>query len=96
MTSKKGSNEEGKIFLFALSTCIWCKKLRALLDASAVPYEYVYVDQLEGEERSATIERLLKYNSAKSFPTLVVGSEAVVGYQESRVKELLEKCPKKK
>ncbi len=96
MTSKVAARDDGSVFLFALSTCIWCKKLRALLDDAAIPYTYVYVDKLEGAERADTIEKLLKYNPAKSFPTLVVGKETIVGYQEGRVKELLSKCPKKK
>ena len=88
--------EKGRLFLFALSTCIWCKKLKGLLDQLGVDYDFVYVDQLEGEEKRKSIETLLKYNPAKSFPTLVAGDKCVVGYQEERVKELVSKCPRKK
>jgi glutaredoxin len=85
---------DGMIFLFALSTCIWCKKLKALLDSLGVKYEFVFVDLLEGEEREKAIKELMKRNPSKSFPTLLVGTETVVGYQEGRVKELIAKCPK--
>jgi glutaredoxin-related protein len=36
------------IKLYALSTCIWCRKTKEFLDKSGVEYEYVYVDELEG------------------------------------------------
>jgi len=90
-----GDAGNNRIFLFALSTCIWCKKLKALLDSLGVKYEFVFVDLLEGAKREETIKELLKHNPSKSFPTLLVGPHAIVGYQENKVKELLAKCPKR-
>ena len=37
-------NDKGKIMLYALSTCIWCKKTRELLQSSGVAFDYIYVD----------------------------------------------------
>ena len=34
---------ETKIFLFALSTCVWCKKTKKLLDQFGVKYDYADV-----------------------------------------------------
>ncbi|MFA5162448.1 MAG: glutaredoxin family protein [Elusimicrobiales bacterium] len=85
-----------KLFLFALSTCIWCKKLKMLLDQLGADYDFVYVDQLDGEEKQKAVEALLKHNPAKSFPTLVAGGKCIIGYQEERVKELVSKCPRNK
>ena len=43
--------DKGKIMLYALSTCIWCKKTKEFLSSVGVAYDYIYVDLLKGEER---------------------------------------------
>ncbi len=85
----KGKNK-GKIMLYALSTCVWCKKTRKFLDGLGVEYNYVYVDQLEEDDRNKTIEEIEKWNPRCSFPTLVFNDEkCVVGYKEDEIKEAL-------
>jgi glutaredoxin len=85
----KGENK-GKIMLYALSTCVWCKKTRKLLENLGVEYFYVYVDQLEEDDRNKTIEEIEKWNPRCSFPTLVFNDDkCVVGYKEDEIKEAL-------
>ena len=85
----KGKNK-GKIMLYALSTCVWCKKTKKFLDVLGVEYNYVYVDQLEEDDRNKTIEEIEKWNPRCSFPTLVFNDEkCVVGYKEDEIKEAL-------
>lgn len=85
----KGKNK-GKIMLYALSTCVWCKKTRKFLEGLGVEYNYVYVDQLEEDDRNKTIEEIEKWNPRCSFPTLVFNDEkCVVGYKEDEIKEEL-------
>ncbi len=80
--------DKGELFLYALSTCQWCKKTRMLLDELGVKYSYVYVDLLEGDERSEIVEQIKKWNPQLSFPTLVVNDEyCIVGFDEDRIKE---------
>ena len=57
-----GKNE-GKLVLYALSTCGWCRKTRMLLEELNVEYDYIYVDLLEGDERNEIIEQVKKWNS---------------------------------
>ena len=45
-----GEHAEHTVMLYALSTCIWCRKTRQLLEDEKVTYDYLYVDLLEGEE----------------------------------------------
>ena len=78
----------GKVILYALSTCGWCKKTRLLLDELNVEYEYIYVDLLEGDERNEVIEQVKKWNSQLSFPTLVLNDEkTIVGFDENGIRE---------
>jgi glutaredoxin-like protein NrdH len=84
-----GKNK-GKLVLYALSTCGWCKKTRMLLEDLGVEYNYIYVDLLEVEERKEIIEQVKKWNPQLSFPTLVVNDEkCIVGFNEDEVKETL-------
>jgi len=80
---------KGKVTLYALSTCIWCKKTKELLSSLGIAFDYVYVDLLKGDDRSNAIEKIKKYNPSTSFPTLVIGEKAIVGFREKEIKEAL-------
>jgi len=82
--------DKGKITLYALSTCIWCKKTRELLSSLGVTFDYIYVDLLKGEERDRAVEEVKHFNSSVSFPTLVIGEKSIVGFREKEIKEALD------
>lgn len=89
MQHVEGQNK-GKVVLFALSTCGWCKKTRALIEDLDADYEYVYVDLLKGEEREEVVEMVKKWNPQLSFPTLVVNDDkTIVGFKEEEIKEAI-------
>lgn len=77
------------VMLYALSTCIHCRKAKEFLENCHVPYKYTYVDQLAGEERTDTVTALKKLNPALSFPTLVIGDRVVVGFNEEDIRNAL-------
>jgi len=79
----------GDIFLYALSTCIWCRKTKALLNELGVAYRYVDVDLAQGEDRRRVMEEVSRWNRAGSFPTLVVDQKrAIIGFDEAAIREL--------
>ncbi len=79
----------GKVMLYALSTCIWCKKARSLLDELKIEYYYIYVDLLETEENTQVKDNIRQWNPLCSFPTLVINNErCIVGYKEDQIREL--------
>jgi len=85
----KGENK-GKIMLYALSTCGWCKKTKKFLDYLGVEYNYIYLDHLEGNEKERTVEEIMKWNPRCSFPTLVINNKkCIVGFKEEKIKEAL-------
>ena len=85
----KGENK-GKILLYALSTCGWCKKTKELLDDIGVEYSYIYVDLLEGEEKDNTMDEIRKWNPRSSFPTIVINDEkCITGFNEDEIREAL-------
>jgi glutaredoxin len=80
----------GKLMLYALSTCIWCRKTKQLLTDLGVEYDYVFVDLLQGQEKEQTIAMVEKWNPDCSFPTLVVNdSKCIVGFKEKEIREAL-------
>jgi glutaredoxin-like protein NrdH len=82
--------EKGKVMLYTLSTCVWCRKTKALLNELGVAYDYTDVDLLAGKERDTTVETITKYNPARSFPTMVInGSKGIVGFKEDEIREAL-------
>ncbi len=86
---KVDGRDAGKITLYALSTCIWCKKTKELLTSLGVAFEYVYVDLLKGEEQNEAIKEVKRYNPSSSFPTVVIGDKAIVGFREKEIREAL-------
>ncbi|MFW6173645.1 MAG: glutaredoxin family protein [Elusimicrobiota bacterium] len=82
--------DKGKIMLYALSTCVWCRKTKKLLDKLGLEYSYIYLDLLEGKEKENTREELKKWNPKCSFPTLVINNrECIVGFKEDEIKEAI-------
>jgi glutaredoxin len=82
--------DKGKIVLYALSTCVWCKKLKKLLKKLGVKYSFIFVDELEGKEKEKIMKQLEKRNPRRSFPTVVINDEkCIVGYKEDEIKEAL-------
>ena len=88
-TNKIDGSDKGRLFLFALSTCIWCRKTKELLDQLGVAYDYVHLDELQGEEKTKTTEAVKAVNPRCSFPTLVINDTCIVGYHEDQVREAL-------
>jgi glutaredoxin len=89
MNHVKGKNK-GRIILYALSTCGWCKKTKKLLNALGVEYYYIDTDLLQEKEQESILKEVKKWNPRCSFPTLVVNNDTcIVGYKEDEIKEVL-------
>jgi glutaredoxin len=83
--------DKGKVKLFALSTCVWCRKTKKLLDSLNVAYDFVYTDLLDSDERNEVLDEVEKWNPRCSFPTVVIDDKKVIiGFKENQIKEALE------
>lgn len=78
-----------KVKLFALSTCGWCRKAKEFLKNHEVECEIVEVDLLEGEEKEKCLGEVKKYNPRISFPTVIIGEEIIIGFDEEKLKKAL-------
>ncbi len=81
-----------QIMLYALSTCGWCHKAGKLLDELGVEYDYVYVDQLDDDEKKNAVKSVKSWNPYRSFPTIVVDNKScIVGYREEDIRKAVGK-----
>ncbi len=88
MRHVSGQNK-GPIILYALSTCIWCRKTKQLLDQLGVEYNYLEVDLLQGDDRTKATDEVKKMNPRCSFPTLSINDQCIVGFDEQKIMEAL-------
>lgn len=88
---KVEGQKKADIKLFALSTCIWCKKTKQLLDDNNLEYNYLFMDKLEGDEKKKAKEELKKWNKSCSYPTIVINKKCIVGFEEDEILAELEK-----
>ncbi len=85
-----GKNKKGHVMLFALSTCGWCKKTKALLKELDLEYYYIDVDQLDGDELDKVDAEVRKWNPSGSFPIIVIDNKTcITGYDAAKIKKVL-------
>ncbi len=85
-----GQHVEHQTVFYGLTTCGWCRRTRKFLEEQNVEFNYVYVDKLKGQERKDAVEQVRCWNSAVSFPTVVVGEEhCIIGHKPEKLKEVL-------
>jgi glutaredoxin len=85
-----GENK-GKILLYALSTCGWCRKTKQFLEDLGVEYSYIFVDLLEEDDKDDIIKDVKKRNPRISFPTIIVNDEkCIIGFKEDEIREALD------
>jgi glutaredoxin-like protein NrdH len=86
-----GKNDKHKVFVYALSTCVWCKLTKQYLSDNNVEYEYVDVDLCSEEEKQKIRETIQSKGGTLSYPTTIVDDDVVItGFRKDKLKEALE------
>jgi len=86
-----GKNTKHKVFLYALSTCAWCKLTKKFLKDNSVKYEYVDVDLCNEEERKKIRGEIMKRGEIPSYPAVIIdGKELIIGFYQDKIREALE------
>jgi glutaredoxin 3 len=76
---------EKKVKVYSTPTCPWCKKTKLLLDGHGVKYQEFNVI-----EDTAARDEMVNLTHQLSVPTIVVGDDFVIGYDEKALKEKLD------
>ena len=85
-----GTNSENKVFLYTLSTCGWCKKLKTFLSENSVRYEYIDLDKCTKEDQVEAVEELKAKKLPVAFPVTVINEDTVIqGFKKDDIVEAL-------
>jgi glutaredoxin-like protein NrdH len=86
-----GKNNKHKVFLYALSTCVWCKLTKHYLNDNNVEYEYVDVDLCSEEDKQKIHSEIVSKGGMLSYPTTIVDDKVLItGFRKDKLKEALE------
>ncbi|MEX2724395.1 MAG: glutaredoxin family protein [Candidatus Freyarchaeota archaeon] len=86
-----GSNRKHKVRMYALSTCIWCKRTKQFLKDNNIEYEYVDVDLASEEDYEQIRREILDRGGSLSFPVTIIDDKKLInGFRESDLREVLE------
>ena len=80
--------DKGKIVLYTLSTCMWCRMAKNLLHDMGVGYEFIDVDTLPTEEKDEAKKEIKRWNPDGSYPTMIINDNlSVSGFDEQEIRE---------
>lgn len=86
-----GKNNKHKVFLYALSTCGWCKLTKQFLKDSDIEFEYVDVDLCNDEDKEKVRKDILNKGGSLSYPTIIIDDKILItGFRKDKLKETLE------
>jgi len=81
-----GNNKKHKVFVYALSTCAWCKKTKQFLKDRDVEYEYVDVDLLSKDDLEKVKAEIASRGAQLLFPLIVIDDKVVItGFREDQI-----------
>jgi glutaredoxin len=79
----------GEIMLYALSTCQWCNKTKALLKSLKIEYYYIDANLLDKNDEEELHGLFKQMKLDMNFPVIIVNDKKViVGYQEDKIRKL--------
>jgi len=85
-----GNNNAHKVFVYALSTCAWCKKTKKFLEEKGIEYEYVDVDRCDDEDLARVRADIESKGLPMSFPLVMIDDKAfITGFHEDKISEAL-------
>lgn len=89
-TIVEGSNNKNKVFLYTLSTCGWCKKVKELMKENKVQYEYIDLDKCSKEDQKEAVEQLKEKKLPVAFPITIINDDKIIqGFKKDQIIEAL-------
>jgi glutaredoxin len=78
-----------KVTIYALSTCLWCKKTKKYFEDKKVPFEVVDYDKQDEDRQEKMMKEMHGAGCTGSFPFVRIGGSCVQGYDPAEFDELL-------
>jgi glutaredoxin len=80
------------VFLFSLSTCGMCRRVKQLLSDLAVDFDFLDVDLLDEENKDAAKRKMRNWDRRVAFPMLIINNTTcIVGDEPELIREALGK-----
>jgi len=87
----EGKDNKHKVFLYAISTCAWCKQAKKFLKDNDIEHEYVDVDLCSEEDQEKISKDILSKGGRLSYPAIIIDNKIVInGFRVDKIKEALE------
>ena len=86
-----GKNTKHKVFVYALSTCAWCRLTKRYLKDNGIEHEYVDVDLCNDDDKDKVKQEILDKGGDLSYPTIIIDDKTLItGFRKDKLKEILE------
>ncbi|MGQ9602303.1 MAG: glutaredoxin family protein [Candidatus Bipolaricaulia bacterium] len=73
-----------EVKVYTTPTCPWCMRVKQFLDERGIPYE-----EYDVSEDASRAEEMIRKSGQMGVPVIEVDGEIVVGFDRSRLEELL-------
>lgn len=80
-----------KVKIYALTTCLWCRKTKQFFEERKIPFECVEYDKLEESRQEELMKEIRASGGTGSFPFIRIGGACVQGYDPQEFEQLLKK-----
>ena len=80
-----------KVVIYALTTCLWCKKTKKYFEDKKIPFEAVDYDSQPEPKQEEMMKEMKASGCTGSFPFTKIGASCVQGYDPDEFDKLLEK-----
>jgi len=85
-----GKKNNHKVFVYALSTCVWCKLTKEYLKENGIEYEFVDVDLADEKDKQKIRDTITEKGGMLSYPTTIVDDNIMItGFRKDKLKEAL-------
>jgi len=79
-----------KVTIYALSTCLWCKKSKKYFEEQKVPFEAIDYDKQDDEKQQEMMKEMRGAGCTGSFPFIKIGDACVQGYDPAEFEKHLQ------
>ncbi len=73
-----GEKRSHKVFMYAISTCAWCKRTKQFLKDNSVEFKYVDVDLCSDEDQEKIKAQITKRGGRLAYPTVIVDDKILI------------------
>ena len=78
-----------QVFVYALSTCPWCRKTKQFFSDRGVSFDAVDIDKVDDDEGDRLADEALFASGSHAYPVVRIGDEVIVGYAPEKYRRLL-------